>query len=494
MLSANEKAEGGEMSNRTLRNAILRQDLSAFTAKAFSTVSSGDKYLGNWHIDAVCHQLERVYDGSVKRLLIAQPPRSLKSICSSVSFVAWAIGHDPTLRIACVSYSHDLAELLAVQFRAVVESDWYREVFPGVRFKKKTAMEYTTTQGGGRLATSVGGTLTGRGADIVIIDDPMKAADAQSQSARTHVIEWYRSTLVTRLNDKRTGAIIVVMQRLHEDDLAGHLLRHGGWETLELPAIAIEPQEIPLGMGRSHFRAPGDLLHPEREPREELDRLKQELGSLAFSAQYQQRPVPADGNLIQRAWIRLYDTLPVREAEAIVVQSLDVATTTSERSDYSVCTTWLVFGKTYYLIDVWRDRLEFPALKRKVIALQESYNASHVLIEDAGLGLSLIQELAANSPDRFPKPIRVRPDGDKRVRMEAASARFEAGQVWLPKDAVWLDTLLHELLAFPHGRHDDQADSVSQFLNWQRTRRRPLPVLNVSSEKLSLSDHVFGRR
>ena len=470
---------------------LLRTDLTAFVHKVFITVSPGDVYCHNWHIEAIAHELRRCRDGDNTRLIITQPPRSMKSICSSVAFVAWALGHDPALRFICVSYSQDLAGDFAQKFRLVVNSDWYRALFPRMRLVKDTGTECVTSAGGGRIATSVGGTVTGRGADIIVIDDPLKGEDAASETARAEVIRWYSTTLATRLNDKRRGIIILVMQRLHEEDLAGHLLEQGGWHHLDLPAIATEDQVIRIGSdpGELHHRKEGALLHPEREPRAALDRIKTDIGSLAFSAQYQQRPVPLEGNLVKRDWLRTFETLPATAPGTRIVQSWDVAGTLTARRDYSVCSTWIVRRKEFYLLDVWRGRLEFPDLKRKVVTLQQRHNADTVLIEKAGLGLSLVQELAAESPTGFPTPIGISPQGDKVTRMEAESARIEAGYVHLPHDAPWLGTFLTELLAFPNGRHDDQVDSVSQFLHWAwQHATRSAGVSLVGPELIYLDD------
>jgi len=302
--------------------AFLRSDLSAFIHKVFQTVSPEDAYRDNWHIEAIAHRLTECRDGNCRRLLITQPPRSLKSICSSVAFVAWALGHDPSLRFICVSYTDDLAKALARQFRMVVTSRWYQRLFPKMRLKRDTEAECSTTLGGGRLATSVGGTLTGRGADIIIIDDPLKADDARRDAARTAVNEWYASTLVSRLNDKQTGSIVIVMQRLHQDDLAGYVSsRSEDWTHLDLPAIAIEDQDVEIGPGLVHRRKAGEALHPEREPIRILDSLKAQLGELTFSAQYQQRPVPAVGNLIKRDWLRHYEQLPQIAGRPVARQS-----------------------------------------------------------------------------------------------------------------------------------------------------------------------------
>src|SRR5262249_6964508 len=274
------------------------------------------------------------------------------------------------------------------------------------------------------------------------------------------------TTLISRLNDKQTGAIILVMQRLHEDDLAGRLLTEDGWHHLCLPAIAENEQKIATGPNAVHCRRKGEVLHPAREPSSLLEEIKREMGSLTFSAQYLQRPVPLEGNLIKYAWLKWYETAPSRRDGAQVVQSWDVASTTGETRDWSVCSTWLKAKRYYYLLDVWRGRLEFPQLKHKLISLAHEHRPNRILIELAGPGLDLFPELRANGVVGVPMPIGVTPVGDKLMRMEAQCARFEAGQVYLPKEAPWLSDFLHEILAFPNSRHDDQIDSASQFLKW----------------------------
>ena len=458
------------MNDHVALAALLRSDLRFFVWKSFQTILPGTPYLPNWHVDAIVHQLMRVQAGDISRLLINQPPRSLKSICVSVAYVAWLLGHDPTRRVIVVSYANEFAAELHRQFRMVIDAPWYRALFPAMRPARDSGTELVTTAGGGRYATSVGGTLTGRGADLIIIDDPLKAEEAMSEPARKRVIDWYAGTLVSRLNDKENGPIVVVMQRLHENDLAGHLLGQGGWEHLDLPAIAVDDSVIPLGHGKVMTRRIGDILHPERESKDALDRIKAEIGSLKFSAQYQQRPVPLEGNLIRRDWFRYYDHLPQGSARRIV-QSWDIAMMTGDANDYSVCTTWQMIKADYYLVDVFRARLQYPDLRRKVASLAAKHGAETILIEDAGPGMALLQDLWRDLPRGMPRPIGQKPEGSKADRMVAQSAKIEAGHVHLPREADWLDTFLLELLAFPNGRHDDQVDSVSQFLKWAALRR-----------------------
>ena len=452
--------------DKALLEAVLRNDLTAFTQRCFQTVVPGQQFLPNWHIDAITYQLERVRRGEIRRLIITLPPRNLKSICASVAFPAFVLGHDPALRIVCASYSQDLTAKHAPDCLAVVESAWYRQLFPRTRIdpRKNTEAEFETTARGYRLGTSVGGTLTGRGGNLILIDDPLKPAEAMSETRRAAVTEWFDTTLSSRLDRKTQDAIVLIMQRLHIDDLVGHVLEKGPpWTHLNLPAIADAPQEIELGDGTTYRREVGEILHPEREPIAVLEELKASMGSHGFSAQYQQTPVVPGGELIKQDWFRRYAQRPEPGQGDRIVQSWDTASKANKTNDFSVCTTWLIRGSDYYLLDVLRKRLEFPDLRRRILAHAKRYKAKAVLIEDASSGAALIQDLKHEGTIR---PIAIRPDQDKIVRLEAQSAVIEAGNVLLPKSAPWLDDFLLEVLAFPHGRFNDQVDSLSQFLTW----------------------------
>jgi predicted phage terminase large subunit-like protein len=395
----------------------------------------------------------------------------LKSICVSVAFVAWLLGHDPSRRIIVVSYSNEFAAELHRQFRIIIDAPWYRALFPRMRPAKDTGTELVTTAGGSRYATSVGGTLTGRGADLIVVDDVIKAEEAASEPARRRVIDWFGSALVSRLNDKEKGRIIVVMQRLHEDDLSGHLLRTGNWHHLELAAIALEDRVIPIGPNKTISRRRGEVLHAELETKQALDRIKTQIGDLTFSAQFQQQPVPFDGNIIRREWFRPYDQVPTVGPSDRIVQSWDVAMMTGAANDYSVCTTRYMIRSDYYLTDVFRGRLMYPDLRRMVLELASRFSAETVLIEKAGPGMPLLQDLRQSAFPAMSPFIGQKPEGSKVERMVAQSAKIEAGHVHFPKQAEWLDNLLSELLAFPHGRHDDQVDSISQFLKWAAVQK-----------------------
>jgi predicted phage terminase large subunit-like protein len=457
---------------RKVLDAAKRNELASFIQAAFGIVNPGVEYKHNFHIEAIAHCLERCRRGEIRRLIITVPPRHLKSLCVSVAYPAFLLGHDPTRRIIAASYSSELSENLTGLFRAVVESREYRRLFSAVRTRQNNAIEFVTREGGYRYATSVGGTLTGIGGTDIIIDDPLKPEDAMSKVAREAVISWYKTTLSTRLNDKVTGTIIIVMQRLHPDDLVGHILENEGdhWVHLDLPAIAEETQEVAIGNRRFHLREIGDVLHPAREPMELLQLQKATMGSAAFSAQYQQRPVPAEGNLIKAEWLRSYDVMPEKQPLDRIVQSWDCASKSGELNDYSVCITFLVHKNAAYVIDVLRQRLIYPELKKQVLAQKAKFAADTVLIEDTGHGTALSQELRGSG---LLHAISIRPDKDKVTRMSAQSAKIEAGQLLLPSTAPWLDDFKAELLSFPAGRHDDQVDALSQFLGWIEDKWRP---------------------
>lgn len=454
-----------QLDRRDVLTALLRSDLSFFIQRTVGTVSPGSDYLHNWHIDAIAHQLHRVAAGEVRRLIITMPPRCLKSISASVAFPAWLLGRNPSCRILAVSYAEGLAEKHARDCQQVLGSNWYRTIFPATQIapRRSARLDFETSRGGGRFSTTVGGTLTGRGGDIILIDDPHKPEDMGSDVKRKAVLDWYGTTLLSRLNDPQTGAIVLIQQRVHEEDLAGHLLSRGGWEHLNLPAIAEGPEAIDLGPRGVMYRKEGDLLHPKRLPRTVLDAYREDIGSYVFAAQYQQRPAPINGGLVRWEWFKSYSTLPERRPGDQVVQSWDTAAKAAEANDYSVCTTWLVRGNSAWLIDLLRIKLEFPGLRHRVIAEALAHRATRILIEDSGSGTSLIQDLyQAHRLNIIP----MRPRDDKATRLLGVTPLIESGRIALPADAPWLADLRHELLLFPNGKHDDQVDSLSQFLTW----------------------------
>jgi predicted phage terminase large subunit-like protein len=456
--------------------AMLRADFYSFIQAIFPLVSPNSPLMTNWHLEAMAYALRRVLAGEIRRLIITVPPRSLKSICASVAFPAFALGHNPRLRFICASYAENLALAHSRSCREVMRSRLYQRLFPETRIAlgRDNQMEFTTKQGGYRLSTSVGGTLTGRGGNFVIIDDPMKAQDTFSEPARETVKEWYSHVLLSRLDNKAADAIVLVMQRLHIDDLAGHLLDTGDWTHLNLPAIAETEHDVAIGPGRVYRRKMGEVLHPEREPQSVLDEAKYEMGSMAFAAQYQQQPVAEDGNLVKWSWFRFYDQPPQRMPRDKIIVSWDTALSEKELASYSVAVVLQVRGETVWVLDVIRERLEYPELRRKAIAVHRQWRHAcdgyALLIEDKGSGMGLIQDLKREHIHAIP----ITPEGDKTMLMYNETARIEAGSVSLPRRAPWLEDFRREICAFPGGRHNDQVDAFSQALNRAFQYRRQM--------------------
>jgi predicted phage terminase large subunit-like protein len=452
--------------SRTEYEALSRISLSIFTQRVFAELNPGERYVDGWHIELIVQYLEEARAGKILRLAINLPPRNLKSIVVSVAYVAWLLGHNPATKIICASYNEDLAVQLGRMCLQVMQSRWYRTLFPRTRLAsdRPSAQAFDTTAGGCRFATSVGATLVGFGADYIIIDDPTKPEEAASDVRRQVTNDWFSQSVVTRLNDKRRGRIIITMQRQHEEDLTGYVLTQSGWTHLSLPAIAQEDEShtivTPFGSFRQHRRA-GEALHPEREPLEVLDDLRRSMGSAFFSAQYLQSPTPPGGGLVQLGWFPRYHSEDPPSFDRRV-QSWDTAVTAKELSSFSVCTTWGLRDGKAYLTHVWRKRVEFPELRRTIISQARAFGASIVLIEDAVSGTSLLQDLRSElSSVRGCKPC-----GDKIMRMRAQTAHIENGFVYLPTTAPWLPDLEHELAMFPKGRYADQIDSISQALEF----------------------------
>jgi len=459
---------------------LLRRDLYAFTERCFYELYPTTEFLPNWHIEVGAARLQACQRGEIHRLILNQPPRSLKSLLASVAFVAFLLGHDPAAQIICASYGQDLANKHSMDCRRILTGAWYQALFPHTRLssERQAMEEFVTTKQGFRLSTSVGGVLTGRGADYIIIDDPLKPDEALSETQRKAVNEWFDHTLYSRLNDKRTGRIVLVMQRLHEDDLVGHVL--GGmesWNVVRFPAVAEanESHAVETPYGPCRFtRQAGEALHSAREPLEVLERIRHAQGEYNFSGQYQQAPAPLGGGLVKIDWFKTSTALEFPSKFETVFQSWDTANKPTELSDFSVCTTWGLKDKHAYLLSVLRKRLGYPALKRAVREQAEAFNPETILIEDKASGTQLIQELIGEGVHAIKRYV---PTMDKIMRMHSVTSTIENGFVHLPEKAAWLEEYLRELATFPKGRYDDQADSTSQALEWFKqqymTPRKP---------------------
>lgn len=449
---------------------LLKNDLTTFIERSFRELNPQDDFQLGEHVEVIADRLLSVLNGNRRRLIINLPPRHLKSHCASIAFVAWALGRDPSLRILCVSYGQELSEKLARDCRQIMLSRWYQRLFPGTQLLREATHDLRTSLGGGRYSTSIGGALTGLGADIILIDDPIKPEDGLSETKRTEVNEWFDNTLLSRLNNKQTGRIILIMQRVHQDDLVGHVLEGGAtWDWVAFPAIAIDDEEHPyvsLMKPRVFKRKAGDVLHSARENLETLSAIRQQIGSYNFQSQYQQEPVPKGGNIIQPEWLMTYE-LPLDPGKFnMIVQSWDTACKTGKHNDFSVCTTWGIRGFDFYLLDVFRMRLNYPDLKRAIVEQAQTFNPIRIIIEDKASGTALLQDLRREILSSKLKPYEAPAGFDKEMRLHAQSAVIERGRLWLPREAPWLAGYVAELIGFPGVRFDDQVDSTTQMLDF----------------------------
>jgi predicted phage terminase large subunit-like protein len=446
---------------------VLRHDLSAFIHRSFLELNAQTPFLSNWHIQVLAAKLEEVRRGSCKRLIANVPPRHLKSHAISIAFPAWVLGHDPAKQILSVTYAQDFSDNLARKSRTLMTSPFYEGLFDTRLSKGREAVsDFETTDGGTRFSTSVGGVLTGRGADIIIIDDPLKADDALTARRRS-VNEWFDNTVRSRLNSQEKGAIIIVMQRLHADDLVAHVQQHESWDVLSFPAIAEQDEAYdfltPYGRRRIH-RSTGEILQPALLSPTTLESQRRGMTEYNFVAQYLQDPQPPSGIIVKREWLKYYGPGDLPKQFDQIFQSWDTANKDTELSNFSVCTTWGLKDRRLFLLDVYRHKLEFPDLKRAVRELAALHRAQIVLIEVKASGSSLIQELRA---EHF-SLVRAAPamDGDKVMRLRAQTAKIEGGFVLFPKQAHWLEAYLGELISFPNPKHDDQVDSTVFALAW----------------------------
>lgn len=443
---------------------FLGLNFPAFIGKALSTVDPGTQFLSNWHIDLIAEYLEAVRRSQITRLIINMPPRSLKSVCVSVAWPAWILGHDPKARIIAASYAASLSLKHSLDSRLIISSPWYSRVFPEVRLTREQnqKQKFVTTERGFRLASSVGASVIGEGGNFLIIDDPISPAQAMNKNWREHVNRWFDHTFSTRLDNKKKGRIVLVMQRLHSEDLSGYLLAKGGWEHLCLPAVAVSAQDYIFGKVKK-TREAGELLHSSREDMFLIERAKMDLGSSAFAAQYQQDPLPDEGGMVKRGWLSRYTDLP--ETCDFIVQSWDTAIKSGAHNDASVCLTFVEAQGRSYLRDVRVMRLEYPDLKKMFYKLAEEFKPNAILLEDKASGQQLLQDVKRES--HLPL-IGINPKSDKISRFAAISAMIEAGKLVLPHNAKWLADFETELFAFPGGAHDDQIDALTQYLDWKR--------------------------
>ena len=450
-------------------DALMRGHLMFFLPAVFTILHRAERPLiMQWYLRAMCEAFHKVALGNSRRLVINVPPRHLKSI-TSMAFVAWMLGRAPQTKIMLVTYGSSLVQDHLANLHMIMSSPLYRRLFPETRLEIVSIGQQllSTTKGGNCRGVTIGGATTGHGADIIIIDDAMKADDINSQARRDEVDRFYGNTLISRLNNKLSGSIISGQQRLGEDDLPGRLVDAGA-DHLCLPSWHDEEQLYDIGLGRIYRRPPGELLQPGREPMHILKQFQAEMTDADFSAHYLQRPGAVEGNIIRPdAFGRfVLDDYPRTRFHKIVM-SVDPATSAQPRADYSVFLTTGFLDGSWYILDVIRERLEFPQLVDRVRAHHRLWKADVLLVEDATIGQQLGQDLRHRHHMR---PIMLRPNADKVTRMVGQLAIIEDGGILLPITAPWLSQLLSEFRHFPRGQHDDQVDALAQFLDWSKRK------------------------
>lgn len=451
----------------THRSREVGRSLRAFVPLAWG-YADPSAYVSSWHLDAIAQHLEAVSRGQIRDLLITMPPRHGKSSLVSVLWPAWEWCERPRTRFLTASYALQLSTRDALKSRRVIASPWYQRLWPKVALAGDENMKsrYSNTLGGYRLAVSVGSSVTGEGGDILVIDDPHHAIEAQSEVGRESVREWWGSAWSTRGNDPRTVRRVVVQQRVHERDLAGLLLEQGGWVHLNLPAEYESARRCTTVIGWEDPRkVEGQLLSPERFGRAEVDRLKRELGSYAAAGQLQQRPAPAEGGLVKRAWWKRKPRAEFPRKFDEVLTTWDLAFKGGANNDATCGYAMGRAGGHVYILGCVHGRLDFPTQLREVEALARRWPGA-VLVEDAANGAALVASLH----QRLPGLIAVRADRSKEARVSTWLPWLESGNIWLPDGEAWADDLVEEAAAFPRGANDDRVDAAGQgiirLLGW----------------------------
>lgn len=457
---------------RASRDLVLRQNLYLFLLSAFDVLFPGRELKMAPYLEAMCYALQEVVNGRHPRLIISIAPRHLKSVCGSVLFPAFLLGHIPDWKVMVVSYGGDLAREHASLFRRLVESRLYRDLFPEMRLDPRhIRLEHMkTTRGGGRQAASLGGSVTGFGADVIVVDDLAKAADVQSEAIREQARIFFDESLFSRIDNKGDARIVSVQQRLHEDDFVAHLLEKGTFDHLCLPSIAETRQVIPLFGGRVWVRKIGDVLSPDREPRDVLDDIKSQIGTYAFRAQYQQDPVAGESEFLTIDDLHLVDEIPDPHLLVRHVQSWDTAVKDKPNCAYTACLTfgWHAGEERWYLVEALRERLKFPDLLDLIRAKRKQWRADRVLIEATNLGVGVLDILRKETRGVYRG---ITPLDGKVERFVSQTDWIKSGQLVIPTRRSWFDMFRRELLTFPNARFRDQVDALTQFAQHIRSHQ-----------------------
>lgn len=468
---------------------LAHRHLSDFVQQMWPVVEPGKELVWGWPLDAICEHLEAVTNGDIKNLIINVPPRFLKSTIVSVMWPAWEWLHDPRIRYLTASYDKQLAVRDAVRTRRLINHPNYiamnlsedgklRFVFAGDQNVKSS---YENNQTGTRICTSPSSGATGHGGDRIMVDDPHNVKESESEDQRNEVKTWWDKTMSTRRNDPKTAARVIIMQRLHEDDLTGHCLETKIYDHLCLPLL-YENEHPHKSSTRLNFEDPrsseGHLLMPDRIGPEEAEEFKTELGTYGFVGQMQQRPAPAGGVIFQHAWFNQYDIPPSNDQFHRMWTTWDATFKGKENKrgmaaeiaaikelSFVVGQCWGSIGSNSYLLDEERGQWNILRTIEAMLRMRENWTRATAHLVEAKANGPAIETLLR---DQVPGLLLVEPKGSKVQRAIAVQPFCEAGNVWLPSKRLMptIDDWKEEICSFPFGRYNDRVDSFTQGLIW----------------------------
>ncbi len=471
-----------------VERAILKREaphnLKSFTQLMWPIIEPATPYIDGWHITAVCRHLEACSRFDIRRLLINMPPRHMKSILVSVMFPAWIWLLNPERRFICASYARALAVRDGIKMRTLIDSALYQDSFKPkwtLRDDKNEKLNFENTATGFRLSTSVEGQATGEGGDFLIVDDPLSAQDAVSVAAREGAARWLKTVMSSRANNAKRHCRIMVMQRLHDEDPSGVVLKDSEKENAYEPLILQARYESkPAVKSKTSLgfvdprRVDGELLWPERFDEKAIKELELDLDSEGHGqshAQLQQDPKPKEGGLFKSLWWKRYDTSPSSIIET--VQFWDCAQKPGITNDWSVCATWAKTAAGFFLLDIWREKVEEPELEVAAVSQADLWRPDAIVIEDKSAGSSVIQHLLRETT----LPVLPYNPGkaDKELRATAASPTVKAGKCHLPSKPIYgkdesgreinlIEAFIKEHERFNKAPHDDMVDTTSMMV------------------------------
>ncbi len=468
-------------------NNLCMRHLNAYTQKAFEVLEPAAKLQYNWHIGCISEHIEAVFDGDIKDLIINIAPRTLKSVHIAQIAPSWKMGKDPSHQFIGASYAHTLAERNVMKCRQIMQSEWYRDVFPATQISQDQNQKdyFTTTQAGQYKGTGIGGTITGFGCKTLLIDDPINPLEAMSDTIRVKAIDEIRSTLFSRFNDFKLRQFIMIMQRLHEDDPTGNLLKDGGYYHLMLPSIA--PKRIQIEMrGQSWTMEQGQYLTP-RLDKEVLDKLRTHLGEIHFAGQYMQNPVPIGGGDFRPEWVQFYSQGAIKPAQmnvCILVDPSGGEEINKRKRKLSDWTAMMVVGlgqdNNYYLLDIVRDRLNPTDRINTLFMLHRKWNdacgkSPIVGYERYGMMADTHYILEKQKQDAYNfRLVELGGNIAKEDRIKQLIPDMQNSRWYFPDSLIYVDgegrkfDLVQEILksempTFPRARHDDMLDALSRI-------------------------------